>query len=68
MNYVWHDNQVIELEDVWEAQQKYPRDYLFTRNKHKPFGFFSGNGYWIPVEPDKVPKEFKTALLLLGVT
>ncbi len=68
MNYVWHNEQIVEIADVWEAQQKYPRDYLFTRNKHKPFGFFSGNGYWIPVPSQDVPKEFKAALLLLRLT
>lgn len=68
MNYVWHNEQVIEVEDIWDIQQKYPRDYLFTRNRYKPYGFFSGNGHWIPVEVSKVPVEFRTALLLLGVT
>lgn len=68
MNYVWHNEQIVEIADVWDAQQQYPRDYLFTRNKHKPFGFFSGNGYWCPVDADKVPAKFRTALLLLGVS
>lgn len=67
MNLVWHNNQIIEVDDIWAIQQQYPRDYIYTRNRYKPYGFFSGNGHWIPVDVDKVPIEFRTALLIWGI-
>ena len=67
MIYVWHDNQVIQ--SGWNYEQirhRYNYNFVYDPADPDPWGQLT-HGVWSPKYGDEVPKEFRLALLLMGV-
>ena len=67
MIYIWHKEQVIS--GLWgqpELKRQFNYHFMYDPDDQDPWGQ-ANHGVWSHREPNEVPKEFKLALLILGV-
>lgn len=72
--YFWVDGQVVisdhlvSLDGIDKRLANAPCVDCSTQLTLGRYGSYNERGSWSPMPPEQFPKEFKTALLILGVT
>lgn len=70
-HYIWADGGVVPLTDEEDIRVFYNHlcvDTFFPPGSISRYGRYRDNGRWVSVPYRDLPAEFKTHLLLLGVS